>query len=381
MPLAGISDTQPLGEPRRAQGGSPMDRVLLLCRAGFEGELAAEVQARAAALDLPGFCRARAGEARVEWCPAPGADAAAAVARFAREVPLGELVFARQLLCALPVRGGLSPEDRAGPLLEDFQRAGLPVDGLLVETPDVDGLKPLAALCRKFAPIFERALGRAGLWRPGQAEHRAHLVFLSTVAAQPAWAWLANSSPWPGGIPRLRMPRDIASRSARKLEEALVTFLGPEERAARLREGMRAVDLGAAPGGWSQLLARRGLLVTAVDNGPLEAAVLAEGLVEHRRADGFRFQPEEPVDWLVCDMVEQPGRVAHLVARWLAAGWCRECVFNLKLPMKRRQAEVERCRALIAAALDAAGVPHALAFKQLYHDREEVTGYLRRVAP
>jgi 23S rRNA (cytidine2498-2'-O)-methyltransferase len=358
-----------------------MERVLLLCRAGFEGELAAEAQARAAALGLPGFCRARAGEARAEWCPAPEADtdAGMAVERFAREVPLAELVFARQLLLAAPVRSGLSPEDRAGPLLETFVAAGLPVDGLVVETPDTDELKPLQALCRKFAPIFERALARAGLWRPGAAAHRAHLVFLSTAAAQPALAWLANASPWPGGIPRLRLPGGLASRSARKLEEALVTFLGPEERTARVREGMRAVDLGAAPGGWSQLLARRGLLVTAVDNGPLDPAALKSGLVEHQREDGFRYRPPGPVDWLVCDMVEQPGRVAHLVARWLAEGWCRECIFNLKLPMKRRQVEVERCRALITSALDGAGVPHRLAFKQLYHDREEVTGHLCRV--
>ncbi|MGQ0594230.1 MAG: 23S rRNA (cytidine(2498)-2'-O)-methyltransferase RlmM, partial [Gammaproteobacteria bacterium] len=52
-----------------------------------------------------------------------------------------------------------------------------------------------------------------------------------------------------------------------KLEEALVTLLGPQERGECPRAGMRAVDLGAAPGGWSWLLGRMGLWVAAVDNG------------------------------------------------------------------------------------------------------------------
>ncbi|HWT53550.1 MAG TPA: hypothetical protein VN066_02000, partial [Rhodocyclaceae bacterium] len=94
----------------------------------------------------------------------------------------------------------------------------------------------------------------------------------------------------------------------------------------------------------------------------------------------FRYQPKKPVDWMVCDMVEQPRRVAELVARWLAQGWCRRTIFNLKLPMKKRYEEVELCRSLIEARLDAARMPHTLAFRQLYHDREEVTGHLRRLA-
>jgi len=82
---------------------------------------------------------------------------------------------------------------------------------------------------------------------------------------------------------------------------------------------------------------------------------------------------------MVCDMAEQPARVADLVARWMRNRWCRRCIFNLKLPMKRRFEEVERCLARIRTTLDAAHTSCHMSCKQLYHDREEITGYLVRV--
>ncbi len=176
------------------------------------------------------------------------------------------------------------------------------------------------------------------------------------------------------GIPRLHMPRAAPSRSTLKLAEALACFLGEEATAKRLCPGMTAVDLGAAPGGWTWQLVRRGLMVTAVDNGAMDAALLDSGQVKQRREDGFRFRPAQPVDWMVCDMIESPSRVCTLAARWIAEGWCRETIFNLKLPMKKRWEEVLRARTIIAEALQ--GVPHRLRMKHLYHDREEVTVWL-----
>ncbi len=175
------------------------------------------------------------------------------------------------------------------------------------------------------------------------------------------------------GIPRLRMPGGAPSRSTLKLAEAIVTFLG-ERESDLLRAGMRAVDLGAAPGGWTWQLARRGLRVTAVDNGPLKGEVRDDPLVTHLRTDGLAYLPKRPVDWMVCDIVEQPSRIAALVARWIGEGHARNAIFNLKLPMKKRYDEVRRCEAIIVDALAKARVKHALALRQLYHDREEVTG-------
>jgi 23S rRNA (cytidine2498-2'-O)-methyltransferase len=174
------------------------------------------------------------------------------------------------------------------------------------------------------------------------------------------------------GIARLRMPPGAPSRSTLKLAEAFAVFLGDRE-AAFLRPGMRAVDLGAAPGGWTWQLVQRGVAVTAVDNGPLAPALLRDRLVTHVRGDAFRYRPRRPVDWLVCDVVEQPVRIAELAARWIADGFARRAIFNLKLPMKKRYDEVRRCMQRIGEIV---GSPHTLAVRQLYHDREEVTGYL-----
>ena len=117
-----------------------------------------------------------------------------------------------------------------------------------------------------------------------------------------------------------------------------------------------------------------------MDNGPLKGEIARDPLVEHLRVDGFNYRPRRPVDWMVCDIVEQPSRVAALVAAWIADGACRRCIFNLKLPMKKRYDEVQRCAALIRDTLDLRRLRYTLRLKQLYHDREEVTGYCARTS-
>jgi len=212
---------------------------------------------------------------------------------------------------------------------------------------------------------------RGLLVRSGPRLPRLHVLFDGNDHAWIGVSDVSTGSPWPMGIPRLSMPHGAPSRSTLKLAEAFVTFLDDDERLRWLRPAMRAVDLGAAPGGWTWQLVRRSMRVTAVDNGPMAASLLQSGLVTHRREDGFRFQPKKPVDWMVCDMVEQPRRVAELVARWLDEGWCRRCIFNLKLPMKKRYDETRLCLDLIRGRAGARMI--ALRARQLYHDREEIT--------
>lgn len=346
--------------------------LLLCCRAGFEGECAAEIQTRAAEAGFAGFAKAKPDSGYVAFQPY-GTDARA----LAAALDFSALIFARQWIACGELLRELPVDDRVTPLLEAARGlADGPFGALRVETPDTNEAKALSAFCRPFEKAFAAAARKAGLLLDDARAPRLHLFFLSSAAGWAGVSQPGNSSDWPMGIPRLRFPGGAPSRSTLKLEEAFHVFLPPDERERRLRPGMTAVDLGAAPGGWTWQLVRRGLRVAAIDNGPMDETLMASGLVEHRREDGFRFRPREPVDWLVCDMVEQPARIAQLVAGWIADGAAKQAIFNLKLPMKKRWAELQRCEALIAETL--AGSPYRLALKQLYHDREEVTGWLRR---
>jgi len=349
------------------------DGLLCFCRAGFEPELAAELGERAALAGHPGHARTSRGSGLVEFFPADGDGRA-----LDRAVPFQSLVFARQKLLRVGELRGLQGGDRVAPVLDLLgasDAAGLPRFGQLwVEHADSDEGRPLAALARSFGNALRPALRKAGrlTQRDDPSALRLHVVLLGGTHLLLAASRPADSAPWPLGIPRLRMHPDAPSRSALKLEEALLVLLPAGERDRLLREGMQAADLGAAPGGWSWVLARHGVMVTAVDNGPMREELLAAGRVRHVREDGFRWQPRQKLDWMVCDMVEQPRRVAARMAEWFANDWCRRAVFNLKLPMKKRWDETRTCLELFTGQ---AGYPRRVQARQLYHDREEITVY------
>lgn len=346
--------------------------LLALCRAGFEKEAAAELDAFATQLGMTGYVRAQEGQAFVTFECYEGVD----FDELAEHCDWRKLIFARQLMPWFARIDDLPERDRATPIVAAVRGAGQRFGTLMLETPDTDEAKQQSGFCRRFTAPLQRELEKVGAFR----ERAKGLPELHVLFAGRSTAWLCASLPglaalWPMGIPRLRMLREAASRSTLKLAEAIFTLLTEQERNSSLRPGLRAVDLGAAPGGWTWQLAHRGLRVTSIDNGPMAPSVMATGLVEHIRADGFTWRPQRPVEWLVCDMVEQPTRIAALVADWIAMGRCRRAIFNLKLPMKKRHEAVEQCRAIITKRLAQEG-PFELRLKHLYHDREEITAYL-----
>jgi 23S rRNA (cytidine2498-2'-O)-methyltransferase len=288
-------------------------------------------------------------------------------------IAFARLVFPRQLVRTGELLTDLPEADRVTPIVRAARALGTAFHSLWIEMPDTNEGKALSALARPLAAHLERALRKAGVaFDDPEAPQRLHVFFVGGRACYVGISQVDNGSRWPMGIPRVRVPAGAPSRSAAKLAEALLELAG----GPRFEPGLTAVDLGASPGGWTWQLVQRGFMVTAVDNGPMDARLMDSGQVKHRRDDGFHYRPPDPVDWMVCDMVESPSRIATLVARWLAEGWCRQSIFNLKLPMKKRWEEVVRCRGIIDAALGGGG--YFLRMKQLYHDREEVTAYLAR---
>jgi 23S rRNA (cytidine2498-2'-O)-methyltransferase len=176
----------------------------------------------------------------------------------------------------------------------------------------------------------------------------------------------------------LKSPKDAPSRSTLKLEEAWHWFIPKRQWGERLGAGMRAVDLGAAPGGWTWQLVKRNMMVDSVDNGPMKGDLMETGQVTHHTEDGFRFSPSKKVHWMVCDMAESPMKVAERMAHWIVNDWCAESIFNLKLPMKKRYHEVRACFELMEQKFLDAGIEVDMSGKHLYHDREEITCHLRR---
>lgn len=344
-----------------------MTGLLCYCRQGFEPELAGELNDRAGHAGIAGYARTQRNDGYVVFVT----DEAETLDQ---RLPWRELIFARQKLRVLAELPQLDATDRITPIiaaLQGQQRFG----DLWVEHPDSDAGKPLAGLARAFGNALRPALRKGGLLtdKPNGKLPRLHVVFVDGTHAFVCVSDTRDSAPWLLGIPRLKLLPDAPSRSALKLEEAFMTLLTPEEREALVVPGMRAADLGAAPGGWTWVLTRQHLRVNSIDNGPLRQHVLDTGLVEHLRADGFHWQPETPLDWMVCDMVEQPRRVAERMGTWLREGWCKHAIFNLKLPMKKRWDETRLCLDLFAEKADK---PLTIRAKQLYHDREEITVFV-----
>ncbi|WXL27468.1 23S rRNA (cytidine(2498)-2'-O)-methyltransferase RlmM [Ectopseudomonas mendocina] len=350
-----------------------MNTLLLHCRAGFENEVCAEITDQAARAGVAGYAKAKPSSAYVEFiCSEEGG-----AERLVHELRFSQLIFARQWAAGGFVQ--LPEQDRISVLLEHL--ADAPVFGSLwLEVLDTNEGKELSNFCKKFEVPLRNALRKAGKLQDDPRKPRLLLTFKSGREVFLGQAEVGNSALWPMGIPRLKFPREAPSRSTLKLEEAWHTFIPREQWDERLSDEMTAVDLGAAPGGWTYQLVKRGMLVTAVDNGPMAESLMDTGLVNHLMVDGFVWKPKQPVDWMVCDIVEKPARTAAMLAEWVGGGHCREAVVNLKLPMKQRYAEVVRLLDRIRDDFASRKIKVSIACKQLYHDREEVTCHLRRLS-
>jgi 23S rRNA (cytidine2498-2'-O)-methyltransferase len=350
-----------------------MNTLLLHCRAGFENELCAEITDQAARLGISGYAKAKPSSAFAEFiCTEEGG-----AERLTRELRFSELIFARQWAWGGFIQ--LPEQDRISVLLEQLEAA--PGFGSLwLEVLDTNEGKELSTFCKKFEVPLRNALRKAGKLQDDVRKPRLLLTFKSGREVFLGQAEQNNSALWPMGIPRLKFPREAPSRSTLKLEEAWHTFIPREQWDERLSDEMTAVDLGAAPGGWTYQLVKRGMLVTAIDNGPMAESLMDTGLVNHLMVDGFVWKPKQPVDWMVCDIVEKPARTAAMLAEWIGGGHCREAVVNLKLPMKQRYAEVVRLLDRLREDFALRKIKVSIACKQLYHDREEVTCHLRRLS-
>lgn len=196
---------------------------------------------------------------------------------------------------------------------------------------------------------------------------------VSVTAARGAWfVGLSrpddNLSDWPGGAVRFRREEGQLSRAKFKLLEAEYVF------GLDLSHYRNALDIGAAPGGWTSLLLERGVDVTAID-----PAELHESLRSHPRLTSIRRNaadvrlPAQHYDLLVCDMSWNPRLMASALSNVVPAlrpGGT--AIVTVKLMHKKPFQTIRDTIDRLSPGLELQRA------KQLFHNREELTLFMIR---
>lgn len=178
-----------------------------------------------------------------------------------------------------------------------------------------------------------------------------------------------NRSDWPGGEHRFKRDDEQISRAEFKLLEAIDVF-GLEFPA-----GGKALDMGAAPGGWTRVLRQLGIRVVAVDPADMDIRFRGDPNVTRVATTIEAFLPavKTRFDLIVNDMRMDAD---ESVERMLKASKCLlpGClgVMTFKLPHtlnSNRDTLTEIRQALERLSRDY----RIIGARQLYHNRSEVT--------
>ncbi|MCC6458087.1 MAG: 50S rRNA methyltransferase [Caldilineaceae bacterium] len=177
-----------------------------------------------------------------------------------------------------------------------------------------------------------------------------------------------NLSDWAGGMRRFAREEGQISRAEFKLLEAIDIF------GLELPARGTALDLGAAPGGWTRVLRNFEQYVTAVDPGDLDPRLASDRGVRHKRmtAETYLDSGPDPFDIIVNDMRMDGRDSARLMTSYARLlyphGWA---LMTLKLPELKRESILEHTFAILRNRYTIAGA------RQLFHNRSEITIYLR----
>lgn len=180
-----------------------------------------------------------------------------------------------------------------------------------------------------------------------------------------------NLSDWAGGMRRFAREPEQISRAEFKLLEALEVF------GIDLPPRGVALDLGAAPGGWTRVLRQHGQYVTAIDPGELDPRLQRDAHVRHLATTAEAYLRNDPdrFDLIVNDMRMDARDSARLMVAY-AAQLYRDglAIMTLKLPEAGRRQVIDQALAILSGAYSVAGA------RQLFHNRSEITLLLRKHA-
>jgi 23S rRNA (cytidine2498-2'-O)-methyltransferase len=180
-----------------------------------------------------------------------------------------------------------------------------------------------------------------------------------------------NLSSWPGGARHFAHTAEEISRAEFKLLEALEVF------GITLPSKGRALDLGAAPGGWTRLLLESGLHVVAVDPANLDARLKKRPHLDHYRGYAENYLEEAlkkhyKFDIIVNDMRMDAREAARLLAR-ASNCLCLDGVVISVFKLPHATDEINPL-ATLKSALNILGTRYdTIQARQLFHNRQEVT--------
>jgi 23S rRNA (cytidine2498-2'-O)-methyltransferase len=357
-----------------------MEQLVVFCRPGFEPDAGRELIAAAASVGVFGYFEPGSQPGFLALnLPGPATSV-----DLINRLPIDGLVFVRDWFVVI-ADISLPRMDRVGAVVDALRDSDIDrpsCSRVDIRLPETNEDHDLGNFARKWVSPLAKALRGAGqLEEDPKADTpgRLDLLLLSFERVVIGVSFAKNRARHASGIVRLRLSSAAPSRSALKLEEAWKVFLPTGQALDYLGGGKQAVDLGAAPGGWTWQLVKQGMRVTAVDNGPMNPELMASGQVTHVQADGYQWKPKRGVDWMVCDIVDHPRRTTAMVVQWLTAKLCRYVIFNLKLPMKKRYDEWLICREILETGLGQSNMTFRVKARHLYHDREEITCFIERL--
>jgi len=215
----------------------------------------------------------------------------------------------------------------------------------------------LSVVCAKVIEADRRPLTADGATRNSQ------LAFLGLSPTD------LNLSDWAGGVRRFAREEGQISRAEFKLLEALEVF-----RIDLPPRGV-ALDLGAAPGGWSRVLRQRDQFVTAIDPAELDPRLAEDKAVRHKRMTAEEYLADEPdeFDLIVNDMRMDARDSARLMLAYAGQLYRHGiALMTFKLPEDDRKRIVDHAFGILRQKYEIMGA------RQLFHNRSEITVFLAK---
>ncbi|OGO77618.1 MAG: hypothetical protein A2Y23_11720 [Clostridiales bacterium GWB2_37_7] len=177
-----------------------------------------------------------------------------------------------------------------------------------------------------------------------------------------------NISSWSGGMIHYKKDDADISRAKFKLMEAISVFK------LDLSKIHHALDLGAAPGGWTSVLLENKIAVTAVDTGDMDERLNKYKNFTYIKANASELELEEnSFDLLTSDVSWNAKNTAVMVnkaSRFLVDG--SYAIITLKLMSDKVRRTIKEVKEIYQEVFD------VIAAKQLFHNRDEITLLLRK---